>query len=435
MFRGSFYLPKGGTFYLQVDGVSHGPIPPWHLTVTEMGEASAVGAAPPTSVRPEGVFHAPAVLAPASSTNLAPQNIAVGNPVTPPVAPAPMSTAPVVNLTEDQTRAVVMIEGDNTEGTGFLIKTAEGPCVVTNIHVIAGNPNIRILTNTGAQIAVLGLKGASDRDLAMFSIQDAHYSYLELNTDISNTVQPGDDVITPGNSEGGEVVLNTHGTVLGVGPGRIEFTNPIYHGNSGGPVFHTKSGKVIGVVTQAMKVDVTDDLDKASFASRTSAITASMRYFGLRLDTVPKWEVYDMVQFQTQTTFLEQFHQQSRRLDSYLNSSAATDTAASGNNDDNSAPDSKLYLTDDKIRKAHEEFMEHVNGADGAEKLDAFRSWLFELNSIADSNMDPIQDMNNFYTFNQQRAREEIAYRKALRKELDGFGDDVSRAESLGRKY
>ena len=55
---------------------------------------------------------------------------------------------------------------------------------MTNLHVISANPNIRILTTTGAQVKTLSLKGASDRDLAMFMIQDDHYSYLDLATDI-----------------------------------------------------------------------------------------------------------------------------------------------------------------------------------------------------------------------------------------------------------
>jgi S1-C subfamily serine protease len=83
-----------------------------------------------------------------------------------------------VALTTDQARAVVLIKGDNSEGTGFLVKTADGPTVVTNLHVISDNPNLKITTNTGQQITVLSLKGASDRDLAMFAIKDQNYSYL-----------------------------------------------------------------------------------------------------------------------------------------------------------------------------------------------------------------------------------------------------------------
>jgi len=327
-----------------------------------------------------------------------------------------------VKLTADQARAVVLIKGDNAEGTGFLIKTADGPTVVTNIHVISNNPNLKITTNTGTPITILSYQGATDRDLAMIAVKDGDFKYLELATDISGTVQPGDEVVTPGNSEGGEVMLNTGGKVLGIGPERIEFDNPIYHGNSGGPVFHVKSGKVIGVVTEAIKVDVTDELDKASFANRNSAIGHSMRYFGLRTDSVPKWEAYDWNRFQNETAFLDQFDKRSRSLDSYLNAP------------DDNKPEDTLWRDDAKIVKANNDFFEQASGAGSSQRMDAIRELYSDLDNIVGIDVDAIQDVNGFYSFDQQRAQDEIAYRKALKTELDAASNDVSRMGSLARK-
>ena len=346
-----------------------------------------------------------------------------------PVAPAadsgpsnPPAPAVVTNkLTADQERAVVLISGDNAEGTGFLIRTPDGPAVVTNIHVIANNPNLKITTNSGALVKVLSMKGASDRDLALLAIQDAGYSYLQLAPDVSAVVQPGDDVVTPGNSEGGEVMLNTDGRVLGIGPERIEFDNPIYHGNSGGPVFHTKSGKVLGVVTEAQKVDLTDALDKASFANRSSAISGSMRYFGLRLDTVPAWLAIDPRRFQTESAFLDNFDDRNKALDSYLNAPA----------DDK--PEDNLWRKDDKIVQANDEFYQQAGGADISQRMDADRIMWSEFNDIAAMDMDAIQNPNNFYSFDLARARDAAAYRKAIQKELDDINSNVSRLGSLPR--
>jgi hypothetical protein len=282
---------------------------------------------------------------------------------------------------------VVLIKGDNAEGTGFMIKTPDGPAIVTNIHVIANNPNLKITTNTGALVKMLSAKGASDRDLALLSIQDAGYSYMEVAPDISKTVQPGDEVVTPGNSQGGEVMLNTKGKVLGIGPERIEFDNPIYHGNSGGPVFHTKSGTVLGVVTEAMKVDISNDLDKASFASRNSAISGAMRYFGLRLDTVTAWVPIDSRRFQIETFFLDQFHEQSRRLDAYLNSPDSNHSGGENSNS-NGQDDSTIYLNDEKIMKALDSYHERASGGDTGQKLDALRGFVFDLTSLADLDVD-----------------------------------------------
>jgi S1-C subfamily serine protease len=338
--------------------------------------------------------------------------------------PAPaiaQHASPTVKLSADQASAVVLIKGDNAEGTGFLVKTPDGPVVMTNLHVISNNPNLQITTNTGVPVTILSYKGATDRDMARISIKDGTFKYLTLATDISSTVQPGDEVITPGNSEGGEVMLNTDGKVLGIGPDRVEIDNPIYHGNSGGPILHVKSGQVIGIVTEAMKVDLTDALDKASFASRSSAISSSMRYFGLRLDTVPGWETYDLNRFENETAFLDQFDKRSRCLDCFLNAP------------NDNKPDDILWREDDKIMKANSEFFAQSTGADIAQKLDADKIMWSEITDISNTDMDAIQNPNNFYLFDRQRAKDEIAYRKAIIAELTQINNDVSRMGSLPR--
>ena len=334
-------------------------------------------------------------------------------------APAaePSRNAPTIKLSAAQTQAVVLIKGDHGEGTGFLVKTADGPTVITNIHVLSNNPNLKIFTNSGQQITTVSLKGAVDRDLAMFAIKDQNYSYLELATDVGATVQTGDQVVTPGNSQGGEVMLNTGGKILGIGPDRIEISNPVFHGNSGGPIFHTKSGQVVGVVSMGMPVMITDDLDKISFESGSSAIARSMRYFGLRVDNVPKWEPYDWNQLQNETLFLDQFQRRSVCLVAYLNSRRNPGIPSSG-----------IYLTDDKLKKAIEDLQQQTSGgADATTRKNAYQEFLDDLNGLADSDMDAIQQANNFYSFDQQRAKEELSYRQAIKKELDFIGNDLGK--------
>jgi len=294
--------------------------------------------------------------------------------------------------------------------------------VITNIHVIANNPNLKITTNTGAFVKILSKKGASDRDLAELAVQDDGFSFLPFCMDISKTVQPGDEVITPGNSQGGEVMLNTDGKVLGIGPDRIEFDNPIYHGNSGGPIFHVKSGTVIGVVTEAMKVDTSNALDKASFASRSSAITGSMRYFGMRLDTVAAWEPIDDRRFLNETAFLDQFNHRSRCLDCYLNAP------------DDDKPEDRLWREDKDIVKDNDEFFAQAGGnADTGQQVNADREMWAEFNDIAATDMDSISRPENFYSFDRSRAADETAYRKALQDELKQISNNVSRLGSLPR--
>jgi S1-C subfamily serine protease len=331
------------------------------------------------------------------------------------------NTTPPVALTDDQARAVVLISGDNAQGTGFMIKTPGGPAILTNIHLIANNPNLKITTNTGGFVTMLSEKGASDRDLALLAIKDAGYKYLEMAGDISQIAQPGDAVVTPGNSQGVDVLLNTGGKILGIGPERIEFSNPIYHGNSGGPVLHTKSGKVLGVVTEEMKIDLTNGLDKASFASRSSALNGSTRCFGLRLDTVSSWVPIDSKRIQAETAFLDQFAQRSRCLDSYLN-------APNGRR-----PEDTLWTKDVKIVSANQTYTDQAAGADSSQRMDAARVLYGELRDLANQDFDTIQNPNSLYSFDQQRTQDEIAYRKAIKAELDSIGDNPSRLIFLAR--
>ena len=108
-------------------------------------------------------------------------------------------------------------------------------------------------------------------------------------------------------------------------------------------------------------------------------------------------------------------------MDSYLNTPR------------NSPNASKLYLTDDKLREAIENCIQHSSGADGAQRKEAYTELLSDLNNLADVDMAPIQDRNSFYSFDRQRAKDEIAYRQALKKELDFIGDDVGRLGGLMR--
>jgi S1-C subfamily serine protease len=414
---GSLYVPKGGTYKLVVHRYVE-KSGPWEIDVVDgvpPEKTPASGSAQELSAN----YAPPAELTP---TNAAP--VAAAPPPSP-ATPLPTFASLSTTLTEQQAHAVVVIKGDVAEGTGFLVHGPDGPAVITNLHVLAANPSVKILTTTGQQITTTGLKGASDRDLALISIQDNHYSYLDLATDIAGTVQNGDEVITPGNSEGGEVVLDTKGTVMGVGPEKIEVSNPIYHGNSGGPVFHTKSGKVIAVVTQALKVRADNEIDKASFANKNSAITGAMRYFGLRVDTVPKWEAYDWGVFLQQTTFINNFHDTSRCLDSFMNG-ARYEQAHVTSTDEYGPPNATYYLKNAKLVAAHDNFHHMTADADQSQRLDAGREIIMDMEGVASTDMQPMQNTNNFYAYEAIRAQQEIKYRQALAKEVESAGDKIS---------
>jgi hypothetical protein len=414
---GSFYQPKGGSFYLQVNPTDR--TGPWHVRVVELAAVATITPPPlnfvPRPVTPPSTNDAPTNPA-MPSTNFAP--ITFG-------APNPAASIPD-RLTPAQARAIVVIKGDTGEGTGFFVKTADGLVVVTNQHVAAANPNLKILTSSGKPVQILSIKGASDRDLIMFAVQDDHDSYLDLCADVEHTVTTGDHVLTPGNGEGGEVVLTTAGTVLGIGPDKIEVTNPVYHGNSGGPIIHLDSGQVVGVITEATKIRMTNEVDQASFANSNSAISGTMRYFGLRVDSVPKWEPYDWSRFLQETTFLKQFRLASRCLDSLLNGARYERAKLTSTDPNEGMPNSSFYRQDESLGESFDQFKQASLDGDKSERLDQQREFLMDLQGFAAKDMDAIQNPANFYSFDHLRAKQEIAYRNALKAELDSMGDKIS---------
>ncbi len=482
--RGAIYIPKGGNYHLQID---YDPLPqisgdanpspppspnpysdpafrnrmmfaalkgPYAVEVisaaTQPDDSSLLGnpltmpffkvpaGAMTSTPAPAAASGAPT----AASFSGAPSgwNNAPGSPATPGATPPPApATAPAAaaSLTQDQARAVVLIKGDMGEGTGFLVKTKDGPVVITNQHVLANNPNITITTSNGVSIPPLSYKGATDRDLAMIAIKDTGFSYLTLATDVT-AVAPGDPTVTPGNSEGGEVMLNTNGKVVAVGPDRIEIDNPIYHGNSGGPVYDSKTNQVIGVVTEAIKVDTSDELDKASFASRDSAIHNGMRYFAMRLDNVPQWEDIDWRAFQSETAFLDKFNLHSRCIDCFLNTPSSSDNNNGQQQQQSSDPnsqDANLWKQDTALVRANEQFEDQSGGnVDTSQQMDAVRELFGGIVDAANTDYTTIQNQNNFYMYDRQRAKDEMEYRKAIKDELDRISNNISRLGALPRR-
>jgi hypothetical protein len=312
---------------------------------------------------------------------------------------------------EDTT--VVIITGDEGQGSGFLTHMPDGPAVITNLHVVAGNPHLHVRTSDGRENPILSLAGASDRDLAKLSINDDHYHYLELAKNFTDTVQAGDDILTPGNSEGGGVTLDTPGKVVGIGPDRIEISNPIFHGNSGGPVIDEGSGQVLGVVTYALKRAPTDFTDEASRENPNSAITSDVRYFALRVDTVTQWDPYDADQFARQAAFLKNFEVNTRCIDSILNGLRYEKAGLTSKG----APDSKYYLRSrELVSKVGNHF---VIVLDGGALVEDMRVATLDLIQFGQEDMGAIQNPANFYPYEWKLAQEETAYRKHLLTELD----------------
>ncbi|MBC8011509.1 MAG: trypsin-like peptidase domain-containing protein, partial [Burkholderiales bacterium] len=134
-------------------------------------------------------------------------------PSTPPPAPEPPAVEEQL-LTREQMEAIVLVDGDEGVGTGFIATIRGVNFVVTNLHVIGGNASIRVTTVRGQSVRVGGMFGAAGRDIAILRIESEYAGpTLKLAEDPLATVKLGDKVAVVGNRRGGGVATQVSGVV------------------------------------------------------------------------------------------------------------------------------------------------------------------------------------------------------------------------------
>lgn len=227
--------------------------------------------------------------------------------------------------------ALVLIKGDNGSGTGFICKIRGIPFLVTNIHVLGcadaassygdGMGELEAHTLDGRRLTLGAIYGAEGHDLCIIRFaEEADYAgvALEFESNAGNNVQVGDPIVIPGNSKGGGTMLWTEGRVVGLGPAKIEHDAPVYEGNSGSPIIHIDSGKIIGVLSYAEMVPIESFFDKESYNDKRSAIKNEIRYFGYRLDSAQNWYGIDLPRFCRQNDRLQSFSLQRKNVAIFL---------------------------------------------------------------------------------------------------------------------
>jgi hypothetical protein len=391
---------------------------------------------PPVSdsppITPEVSWHlqvvqlSPSVSADEAITVYTPYFIVPDSAVSPAAAP---TVLPLPVLTDEQAKTIVTIKGDCRQGIGFLMRSPSGTFVVTHLHLLEGNPHITLTTSSGAVITPTALKGAFDRDLAEFSIQDNQFTYLPAPTDAPDSVQAGDQIIIPDVAEHTDILQGRPGTIVGTNAERIDFDVRMRRTNVGSPIIHVKSGTVIGLFTAQKRVDVTQRLAMAWPGNPAPDAASIIPFYGLRVGGVTKWETYDPARFLQETTFLQRFHDTTHSLDAFLN---GRQHHYYGMGQDQ-VTDDKFYQNCVKLRSALDNFHQLANGADDRQRLDADRELLFDLDNITDTDLTALRGMSGLYGYDQTWAQEEIAYRLALKAELKEMHNNLSHFDIIAR--
>jgi len=228
-------------------------------------------------------------------------NAPVPVPFTKPTAVATPTPTPVQALSEAAVRIVdthrnslIVIEGKKGVGSGFLCNVEGKPMLFTNTHVMCGNAPATYSRMSGGSVTPKEASLAVGADICRMAAPDVTAT-LEYLPDMHSNVKIGDEVVVLGNAEGAGVVKPLQGKVVGIGPNLVEVDAPFVPGNSGSPIVHLPTGKVIGIATYLRIRKVNND---------KGSMDTEIRRFGYRLDTVPSWEALDWRVFDFQAAQL-----------------------------------------------------------------------------------------------------------------------------------
>lgn len=219
-------------------------------------------------------------------------------------------------LTPAERQSVVLIEGDQSVGSGFLLEMKGVLFVVTNLHVLSGNKTLEIKHQSGRSLATREFFSAIDHDICLIRLENENddLDFLRFEPGIAEFVSPGDAVVIPGNSAGGGTVLDSTGQVVGIGPLLVEHDSPTFPGNSGSPIVHLPSHRVIGVNTYVSIQTEMDLPTEISMKDERSAIQRESRHFGYRLDSVERWERLELARFFEEGLALQAFEAETEDL-------------------------------------------------------------------------------------------------------------------------
>ncbi len=192
--------------------------------------------------------------------------------------------------------ALLVVSAREGAGSGFVGRLGDVPYLISNAHVIAGASQLELKLLSGDPVPPGKGRLAIGHDVVAFDAP-AGLMALEICPDVNKEVAINDEIVVYGNSQGASVVTEIKGKVLGLGPDVVEIDAPFVPGNSGSPVIHLKSGKVIGIASYAV-TRKRDELSKDS-------TVPEVRRFAYRLDTIKTWQDLEWRSYQAEAALLQ----------------------------------------------------------------------------------------------------------------------------------
>lgn len=185
--------------------------------------------------------------------------------------------------------AVVLIEGDQGVGSGFLARDGGTVYLFTAAHVLSGNSKLTVKNTAGRKFAKFGqMELADGADLARIKLDEEFDQPLEVSA-ADEQVAISTEIAALGNGGGAGVVSVERGTVLGSSGALVEIDAGVIQGNSGGPVLTVSAAKVVGVVTHLTAARN----DQWSEGTRQGTV----RRFACRLNVAREWRPVPIAAF------------------------------------------------------------------------------------------------------------------------------------------
>ena len=164
----------------------------------------------------------------------------------------PHTTLALADVVERARAGVVRIEGTTGSGSGSVVDAAG--YILTNEHVISGQPRLTVVFDNGARLTATVIASDATRDIALLKVAAAGtLTVLPFATE----VREGDEVVTLGHplNLGGSMTI-TRGIVSAFrnirGVSYIQTDAAINPGNSGGPLLNAL-GEIVGMNTSVLR--------------------------------------------------------------------------------------------------------------------------------------------------------------------------------------
>ncbi|HWB61122.1 MAG TPA: serine protease [Chthoniobacteraceae bacterium] len=226
------------------------------------------------------------------------------------------------------TKSLVFVNGKEGSGSGFIATMGAGQFLITNAHVATAITDAGFKTLDGTDVKGGSPALAVGADILCMQMP-AGAKPFEIMQEVDKNTALGDAVAVLGNSGGQGVINIVTGKIVGYGPNLVEVDAPFIPGNSGSPIIHLKSGKVIGVATYETIKRYDDTTDE-------KLAKPIIRRFGYRLDSVKQWQGVDWRSFYAQASALKAIKAFTGDLDHFLDELYEYGAVAAG--DDYSSP-------------------------------------------------------------------------------------------------